>query len=60
MKRRDLWVSQRDYCRNIATVLWSSSNRSNFLLQAETFVHQALEARFVEDVVGEFFVGEHG
>ena len=30
------------------------------LLQAEAFAHQALEAGFVEQVVGEFFVGEHG
>jgi len=31
-----------------------------FLLQAEAFAHEALEAGFVEEVVGEFFVGEHG
>ncbi len=33
---------------------------SDFLLQAKTFVHQSLEARFVENVVGKFFVGKHG
>jgi|HubBroStandDraft_6_1064221.scaffolds.fasta_scaffold10356_6 hypothetical protein len=31
----------------------------NYLLQTEAFGHQTLEARFVENVVGEFFVGEH-
>ena len=36
------------------------SDRRDFLLQAETFVHQALEARFIKNVVGEFFVGKHG
>lgn len=30
------------------------------LLQSEAFAHEALEAGFVEQVVGEFFVGEHG
>ena len=30
------------------------------LLQAEAFGHEALEAGFVEEVIGEFFVGEHG
>jgi hypothetical protein len=30
------------------------------LLQAEAFGHDALEAGFVEEIVGEFFVGEHG
>lgn len=30
------------------------------LLQVETFPHEPLQAGFVEDVVGEFFVGEHG
>ena len=30
------------------------------LLQPEALAHQALEAGFVEQVVGEFFVGEHG
>ena len=30
------------------------------LLQMESLPHQALQARFVNDVVGEFFVGEHG
>ena len=30
------------------------------LLQSEAFAHQALEAGFIEQVVGEFFVGEHG
>ena len=30
------------------------------LLQAEAFAHQALQAGFVEQVVGKFFVGEHG
>jgi len=30
------------------------------LLQAEAFGHEALEAGFVEKVVGEFLVGEHG
>jgi hypothetical protein len=29
-------------------------------LQAEAFAYQALEAGFVEQVVGKFFVGEHG
>ncbi len=32
----------------------------NRLLQAEAFAHQALQAGFVEKIVGEFFVGEHG
>lgn len=30
------------------------------LLQPEAFVHQPLQSRLVEDVVGEFFVGKHG
>jgi len=30
------------------------------LLQPEAFLHQPLQAGFVEEVVGEFFVGEHG
>jgi hypothetical protein len=30
------------------------------LLQAKAFAHEALEAGFVEEVVGEFLVGEHG
>ena len=30
------------------------------LLKPEAFAHEALEAGFVEQVVGEFFVGEHG
>ena len=38
----------------------AQSDRNDFLLQAEAFVHQTLETRFVEDVVGEFFVGKHG
>ncbi len=29
------------------------------LLQAEAFVHEALQARPVNNVVGEFFVGKH-
>jgi hypothetical protein len=29
------------------------------LLQAEAFVHQALQARAVENIVGKFFVGKH-
>ena len=29
-------------------------------MQAEAFAHEALEAGFVEEIVGEFFVGEHG
>jgi len=33
---------------------------SQLLLQAEAFSHQALETGFVEEIVGEFFVGEHG
>ena len=30
------------------------------LLQPKPFLHQPLQAGFVEEVVGEFFVGEHG
>jgi hypothetical protein len=30
------------------------------LLQSESFVHQALQSRFVEDIVGKFLVGKHG
>jgi hypothetical protein len=30
-----------------------------FLLQAEALVHQALQARAVDEIVGEFFVGKH-
>lgn len=30
------------------------------LLQVETFLHEPLQAGFVEDVVSEFLVGEHG
>jgi hypothetical protein len=30
------------------------------LLQAKTFAHQALQAGFVEEIVGELLVGEHG
>ncbi len=33
---------------------------TSLLLQAKAFAHQALEAGFIEQVVGEFFVGEHG
>jgi len=29
-------------------------------LQMESFPHQPLQPGFVEDVVGEFFIGEHG
>jgi hypothetical protein len=29
------------------------------LLQAEALVHQSLQARFIQDVVGELFVGKH-
>ena len=29
------------------------------LLQAETFIHQALQARAVENIVGKLFVGKH-
>ncbi len=29
-------------------------------MQAEAFAQEALQAGFVEKVVGEFFVGEHG
>jgi hypothetical protein len=29
------------------------------LLQAEAFVHQSLKTRFVQNVVGEFFVWKH-
>ena len=36
------------------------TDRRVSLLQAEAFGHEALEAGFVEEVVGEFFVGEHG
>lgn len=32
----------------------------SLLLEAEAFGHEALKAGFVEEVVGEFFVGEHG
>jgi hypothetical protein len=30
------------------------------LLQPEAFLHQPLQAGFVEQIEGEFFVGEHG
>jgi len=30
-----------------------------FLLQAEALIHQSLETRFVQNVVGEFFVRKH-
>jgi hypothetical protein len=29
------------------------------LLQAEAFIHQPLQARAVENIVGKFFVGKH-
>ena len=29
-------------------------------MQAEAFAHEALQAGFVEEIVGEFFVGKHG
>lgn len=32
----------------------------NTLLQAEAFVHEALKARAIDDVVGKFFIREHG
>jgi hypothetical protein len=34
--------------------------RFAFLLQAEAFSHQPLQAWFVEQIVGQFFVGKHG
>ena len=34
--------------------------QAGFLLQAEAFGHESLQARLVEEVVGKFFVGEHG
>jgi len=37
-----------------------ASTPGTSLLQAEAFGHEALEAGFVEKVIGEFFVGEHG
>jgi hypothetical protein len=33
--------------------------RNWLLLQAEALVHQSLQARFIQDVVGELFVGKH-
>jgi len=36
---------------------WTPGGRS--LLQAEALVHQPLQARLVEDIVGEFLVREH-
>ena len=30
-----------------------------FLLQPEAFIHQALQARAVDEIVGEFFIGKH-
>jgi hypothetical protein len=36
------------------------AHRQSQLLQAEALGHQALQAGFIEQVVGEFFVGEHG
>jgi hypothetical protein len=30
------------------------------LLQPEPFLHQPLQAGLVQEIVGEFFVGEHG
>jgi hypothetical protein len=38
----------------------SPARTRNFLLQAVAFPHEALEAGFVEEIVGQFFVGEHG
>ena len=38
---------------------FSDVNRIN-LLQMESFPHEPLQPRLVEDVVGEFFVREHG
>jgi hypothetical protein len=32
----------------------------NILLQPESFLHEPLQAGFVEQIEGEFFVGEHG
>jgi len=37
-----------------------SIHPGNCLLQTEAFVHQALQSRLVEDVIGKFFVGKHG
>jgi len=37
-----------------------ASTPGTSLLQAEAFGHEALEAGFIEEVVGKFFVGEHG
>jgi len=37
-----------------------TTNPDRQLLQAEALAHEALQAGFVEKVVGEFFVGEHG
>src|SRR4051794_5147106 len=30
------------------------------LLEVKSFAHQPLQARPIQDVVGEFFIGEHG
>ena len=43
--------------RTIANVDDKSEGDS---LQMKSFSHQSLQARFVEDVVGELLVGEHG
>lgn len=32
----------------------------DLLLQMEPLPHQPLQSRFIQDVVGEFFVGKHG
>src|ERR1700686_3624047 len=37
----------------------TATSMGDALLQAETFIHQALQARAVENIVGKFFVGKH-
>jgi hypothetical protein len=42
-------------------VMFGRESPSNIaLLEPEAFLHEALQAGLIQQVVGEFFVGEHG
>jgi len=56
-RQRGSYASADELSQFTITIEKRNRHRS---LQPESFLHQALQAGFVEEVVGEFFVGEHG
>src|SRR5437870_1058883 len=53
------WLCER--CRwNLAEALIRSCVFLGFLLQPEPFVHEPLQARLIEDIVGELLIRKHG